>query len=342
MKFELFDRRHLGASDLILVDCNVPGFQGLNLDHHYGQATPAELRHELATGVVLRFVDGIHRCSPSRFRSVAIDHYDTDGVLSVFALLRPGLALEHERKLLSAAVAGDFLEYDDHSGAAISLAIQDDIMYRCLEQPKEKRLRWCFEEALALLPELLEHPDRLADRWEPRLEEFLDERELLRSQSLIEERREEGISVIRSSRPFSDFALAATAELPLIVSVVSDSSTRADYDAWVRMRLSWGYEPVDVPDLPIDLNAAALRLQVMERRAEGDALWCCEEYESIGWRVRATSSRLPEEVVLNEIGRCAREPASPRQRRRDPSLPHRARRFARRLWASHRPVVRHG
>jgi hypothetical protein len=321
-----------------MVDFNVRGFAGLNLDHHFGQSTPAELRHDLATGVALDFLRAGGGSSPSH-RGVTIDHYDTDGVLSVFCLLRPELALPHAALLLDAARTGDFFEKTGDAGARVSLALQDDIQERSVAQPRSARLAWSFAEAMRILPPLIESPERVAECWEPRLERLHEELVRLAGEDAVEEAPAEALSIVRLERGVSDTAAVTATSQPVILSVRRVGHDVTDYDAWVRMRLSWGYERACGPDaVPIHLTSCARRLQIEERRVRGEAQWTCDEYDSIGWRVRASRSRLPEAQVRAELARAIRRRTSPARRRRDPTLGHR---LATRLsghWARVRPL----
>lgn len=95
---------------LISVD-GAWGQPGLNLSHWPGNATPAELRHDLSTGVALRYA----RLSRARRDELAAgcvgianNHVDTDGICALFAVAHPEAALAREDRLLEAAWAGDF------------------------------------------------------------------------------------------------------------------------------------------------------------------------------------------------------------------------------------------
>jgi tetratricopeptide (TPR) repeat protein len=68
------------------------GQPGLNLSHWPGNATPASLRHDLSTGIALAL-----RAAPADerarlaagCRSIANNHFDTDGCCAMFAVRRP-------------------------------------------------------------------------------------------------------------------------------------------------------------------------------------------------------------------------------------------------------------
>jgi hypothetical protein len=89
------------------------GQPGLNLSHWPGNTTPKELRHDLSTGVALKFAR-LPEAERARLAEgcigIANNHFDTDGCCAMFAVRRPERALEREAKLLEAAAAGDFFQ----------------------------------------------------------------------------------------------------------------------------------------------------------------------------------------------------------------------------------------
>lgn len=92
------------------------GQPGLNLSHWPGNATPRELRHDLSTGVVLKFqrLPEARRAELERgCTALANNHYDTDGVCALFAARHPARALAVEDALLALARAGDFFALPD-------------------------------------------------------------------------------------------------------------------------------------------------------------------------------------------------------------------------------------
>ena len=51
------------------------------------------------------------------------NHYDTDGVLSCFALLEPEFALKHKQVFIEAAESGDFGEFSSENGVKLDIAL---------------------------------------------------------------------------------------------------------------------------------------------------------------------------------------------------------------------------
>ena len=66
------------------------GAPGLNLSHWPGNTTPADLEHDLSTGIALRFgrLDESDRAERAA-GCVALcnNHFDTDGMCALFALV---------------------------------------------------------------------------------------------------------------------------------------------------------------------------------------------------------------------------------------------------------------
>ncbi len=156
--------------------------RGLNLSHWPGHATPRELRHDLSTGCALRFaaLPGRERERLARGASAIVNnHYDTDGVLAVFATRHPELALPRSRPMLAAAAAGDFYQLPDLDALAL------DALVTALPDPERsplarelagladrERHERCLHFLLERLPALLDGdlaPFRAL--WEPALED---------------------------------------------------------------------------------------------------------------------------------------------------------------------------
>src|SRR5207302_844297 len=64
----------------------------VELSHRFGNRTPRQFRGDTATAICLRFVE-----SGGKADLAVNDHVDVDGVLALFTLLEPELALGHRR-----------------------------------------------------------------------------------------------------------------------------------------------------------------------------------------------------------------------------------------------------
>src|SRR2546430_2360975 len=82
----------------------------VELSHRFGNRTPRQFRGDTATAICLRFVE-----SGGKADLAVNDHVDVDGVLALFTLLEPELALGHRRTLLQAAEMGDFFGWGEQA-----------------------------------------------------------------------------------------------------------------------------------------------------------------------------------------------------------------------------------
>ena len=85
---------------------------GLNLSHWPGNRTPAHLKADTSTEMALKLARDPGREEWLRGVSIVTNnHFDTDGLLSLYAVLRPEEALRHEKEMIQAARTGDFGEF---------------------------------------------------------------------------------------------------------------------------------------------------------------------------------------------------------------------------------------
>jgi hypothetical protein len=109
----------------IAVDGHVAGAV-LELSHWPGNATPASLKHELSTGIALRFAalpEAEREQLACGARVLVNNHYDTDGILACFVLSEPKLARRHAEFLLAAAACGDMFRGRDERAFALDMLI---------------------------------------------------------------------------------------------------------------------------------------------------------------------------------------------------------------------------
>lgn len=125
------------AEPVIKIDGAWEG-PGLDLSHWPGHRTPEALRHDLSTGVALRFAR-LSEHDRARLAAgcvaLAVNHYDTDGVLAVWAVRHPEAALRHEEFLLEAAATGDWFRL------ASTRALRFDLLVQLLVDPERSPWR---------------------------------------------------------------------------------------------------------------------------------------------------------------------------------------------------------
>ena len=122
MRFEFY---HPGLDDVPKLSVDGTVSNSVHFSHWEGNETPAELKADTSTEIALNLVAAPNRNELTRgIELVTNNHFDTDGVLSVWTVLTGERALELRDKLIPAAEAGDFSEFTNESAVRASIAIQ--------------------------------------------------------------------------------------------------------------------------------------------------------------------------------------------------------------------------
>ncbi len=152
----------------VIVDGSAAEGTVLCLSHWPGTPTPPELQADLSAEMAFRYLRSFDRHGGARL--VSNNHFDQDGLVSVFALTDPGAALAHEALLIDVAAAGDFGTYRHRDAARASMAIA------AFADPARSPLAAALDdtvdptgllytELLPLLVELATAPDHFAELW---------------------------------------------------------------------------------------------------------------------------------------------------------------------------------
>jgi len=97
----------------------------IHFSHWNGNQTPASVKADTSTETVLNVVAAPNRNELTHsIDLVTNNHFDTDGVLSVWAMLTGERALDLRDRLIAAAEAGDFSEFSSTDGVRASIVIQ--------------------------------------------------------------------------------------------------------------------------------------------------------------------------------------------------------------------------
>jgi hypothetical protein len=122
MRFEFYTEA-LENVPKLSVDGTVDN--SIHFSHWQGNTTPAEVKADTSTEIALNLVASPNRSALTNdIALVTNNHFDTDGILSVWTVLTGERALAHRDLLIAAAEAGDFSEYSSDDGVRVSIAIQ--------------------------------------------------------------------------------------------------------------------------------------------------------------------------------------------------------------------------
>lgn len=186
----------------ISVDGLVPN--SYHLSHWKGNQTPSPLKADTATEIAFRYL--CHSDRKSFFPQAGIitnNHFDTDGLFSVWALLNPRKAEPMAGRMIAAAEAGDFSIFSSEEGVQMNLLIsalcQSDEsplneMIHTYSGPREAAY---YKGLLPLIPDLFRKKDQYISFWQAPFESILHSMKLFEKGVIgVEEYEEEDFSVV--------------------------------------------------------------------------------------------------------------------------------------------------
>jgi hypothetical protein len=178
----------------------------LVLSHWPGSLTPRVLMRDLSAEIVFAYLER-RRYWAIDARAVTNDHFDEDGLASVFAITEPVRAFDGQKRLVAFARAGDFGVVDDLRTARSVLvvrALADPMRSPFGSDPASSAsggATWvaqCYEELSPRLPEFLEAPERFMDLIEDEEARYVASREAVEDGRVgIEEHGGLGLAVVR-------------------------------------------------------------------------------------------------------------------------------------------------
>jgi hypothetical protein len=157
-RFEFVEGSYNGSAPAISCDGLVPG-AALDLTHWQGNRTPLGFKADTSTEIALNFVASAEACEKYADAVVVNNHFDTDGLLSIWVLLDPEQAMANRDLLIAAAEAGDFDEWPtleqglwlDSAIRALGSGAADDAT--------------AYQTVLPQLPEMVQSLDQRRDLW---------------------------------------------------------------------------------------------------------------------------------------------------------------------------------
>lgn len=122
MRFEFYSD---AIADLPKLSVDGTVDNAIHFSHWNGNKTPESVKADTSTETVLNVVTAPNRLELTQsIDLVTNNHFDTDGVLSVWAMLTGERALGLRERLIAAAEAGDFSEFSSADGVRTSIVIQ--------------------------------------------------------------------------------------------------------------------------------------------------------------------------------------------------------------------------
>jgi hypothetical protein len=316
----------LDPAIVVMIDGWAPGFRMIS--HWPGNTTPKPLRHDVTTGSALLFAD-MTEIERERvigdFSIVTNNHYDADGALSLFAMLRPDVALPHRDRMVRAARAGDLAEWNGDDALALELSITSDLEpFAPFSTPpydaeRIGNLSRAYERIFAMLEALLNDPFEARDRWERRFGQVVaDVARVERGDGIaVAVYRDDDLAVVETDRPITSYGMRLAAGDLYRVLLVHPGDGGNRYRFCFRNESWW--DLVTVKPLPRKrLAGLAERLNELEGAPRAwwasPPDWTVPEVgfgEPVAFRHQAARfdpltardppSRLPVDVVVGEL-----------------------------------------
>ncbi|HKO62307.1 MAG TPA: DUF6687 family protein [Pyrinomonadaceae bacterium] len=122
MRFEFY---HPGLADVPKLSVDGTVDNSVHFSHWQGNTTAAEVKADTSTEIALNLVASPNKDKLTQgIELVTNNHFDTDGVLSVWSVLNGERALGLHDELIAAAEAGDFSELKTEDAVRASIVIQ--------------------------------------------------------------------------------------------------------------------------------------------------------------------------------------------------------------------------
>jgi uncharacterized protein DUF6687 len=323
MRFEFYSDAIAGVPKLS-VDGTVDN--AIHFSHWQGNETPQSVKADTSTETVLNVVSAPNRAELTRsIELVTNNHFDTDGLLSVWAMLTGESALPLRDKLIAAAEAGDFSEMSTVDGVRASIVIQgSDSPIDKSGSPLVAKLAGHHvtdeaESYLLALPhvaDVISNTDKYEELWRDqwkRIETALES--FARGASTVEEFTDVDLSLVSlapeifgpngfdpacDAPPFTAFSRRVKGTLFLIAMQLNGGwAYRLDYPYY-----SWAETVVRPAVERRDLSLLLERLNELETSANGkwaadsSELASAAKFHSDG---RLQSSGLPPDEVVSQI-----------------------------------------
>src|SRR3954451_13843952 len=143
----------LGGTPNVIVDGSGTDSTVLTLSHWPGSSVPEALAADLSAEIVVNYLD--HPELHVGADVVSNNHFDEDGLMGVYALVDPDIALTHRDLLVDVARAGDFGWSHVRDAARIAFTIGALLDARPITGSYDDYCARQYQELLPLVPRLL-------------------------------------------------------------------------------------------------------------------------------------------------------------------------------------------
>lgn len=284
----------VGDQPNIIVDGAPLASTVLNLSHWPVNRTPAAVRRDSSTATVFAYLDmaELHQNVPI----VSNNHFDEDGLCSMFALCQPSVALDHRALLIGCGMAGDFGVYEDADALRLCFILEafgdpgvSPLPAETFAGCEQQRVESLYRTMLERLPLLLGDVNAYEALWGAQFEHVEESAELIaRGAITIAEYADVDLAVVsipddqplRTVRRYFEPEQAAVHPFAIHNATTCNRILRvtgARYELQYRYE-SWLQLVSHRPALRVALDGLAARLNAIEGAS---GTWRCESATEI-------------------------------------------------------------
>jgi hypothetical protein len=255
----------------IIVDGRGNDATVLVLSHWPRNKTPAELKADTSTGIVINYARSPER---ERYRAgaeaVSNNHFDVDGLMSMWATLNPDEALDRADALIATGECGDFDRWSGELPTKVTCALYGlengpGSPFRGKLPGKDylERTAFLYQKTLPVVRELFDDIDHFEQHWRAQYDRVQADRELFeRGEATVQEVPELDLAIFELPRQVHDMALyeRTTCSRVALHIVEHRYQVRYRYESWVELQSRQ-------PPPRVDLQPFADLLQTFEGNA---------------------------------------------------------------------------
>lgn len=299
----------------------------IHFSHWNGNRTPFEVKADTSTEIALNVMAAPNRDELTQgIDLITNNHFDTDGVLSVWTMLNGERALALRDKLIAAAEAGDFSEFSSVDAVRASIVIQGSdspidksgspLVSKLAGRPVDDEAE-SYVLALPHVEDVIRNTHKYEDLWREqwrRIETALDS--FAKGKSRVSESRTTKLSIVeldpeafgatgfdpsRHAAPFTAISHNARGELFLIITQLQGGwAYRIDYPYY-----SWAETVVRHKIERPDLSCAMNELNQLEQNSSGtwrlDSAELASAAKFVDRNGLLAASQLDPHVVVGKI-----------------------------------------
>lgn len=293
----------------ISVDGLVPE-TSYHLSHWKKNLTPSVFKADTSTEIAFKYntTDKAWEHFPS-ITLITNNHFDTDGLLSVWALLNPNRAEPLRTFMINAAEAGDFSTYTTDEAVQFNLMIEglrDSPESTIKTSQNEGREEACYTTLLSSLPDLFHKKGEYEHLWRRHFEQILHSLSLFeKGIIMLEEYEEERLTVVIDERRPRREAIDRYCQGDLYLVVQDRETDLGGFCYELEYRYYTWADTVERPMIsPIPMDELATALSRQEGNRQGS--WTTREYPghfltSVLKFTDPTGSDLPSSLHPEEV-----------------------------------------